>query len=467
MANRSITDETFNEVYNFLNKNVNPRAAQGFKAAPNKLEWLNRHWNNLEEHELWTDKYKSIEDIVGNKLKTFPTLYEELNGQKPTEARFETIKKKYPWIVRKDLNEWFDKQNKYNQFYKDEAIKETNKNLREKEVEDWSLWKKLITSDYEKQRYINEPESAIFGEQAAGFAKSSPGAKADFISGVLAGGADLLPTKYALPVGPAIRFGRDMAHIGLDSPYKKDVVDAFTDLGKDAFLNATTYGLANTKQLARTASNLADDKVKDAYKLYEERNAIDKGIKMLDNSKADDITSLMAEINRLPQSSLKDDLIKEAGDWTQGINPNRMDKVIEDYRKALRPETEELYTMMINNPNYKPPSPNSYLKEKLLYNENPMKGIGNKIEYGTLRAINALNLGKPGYMGFSGVRSALGRGSKLEDKVQTNEMKQEFEDNVERVKNNYSLLWSTKRKPEHYDNPIVKEAYNRWLQEQQ
>jgi hypothetical protein len=277
----------------------------------------------------------------------------------------------------------------------------------------------------------------------------------------------LLPTKYALPVGPAIRFGRDMAHIGLDSPYKKDVVDAFTDLGKDAFLNATTYGLANTKQLARTASNLADDKVKDAYKLYEERNAIDKGIKMLDNSKADDITSLMAEINRLPQSSLKDDLIKEAGDWTQGINPNRMDKVIEDYRKALRPETEELYTMMINNPNYKPPSPNSYLKEKLLYNENPMKGIGNKIEYGTLRAINALNLGKPGYMGFSGVRSALGRGSKLEDKVQTNEMKQEFEDNVERVKNNYSLLWSTKRKPEHYDNPIVKEAYNRWLQEQQ
>lgn len=464
---KSITDETYDQVYNFLMQRVNPDAARGFKKAPNKAEWINKYWDKLNEDSDWAETYKSKEDIFGNPSKTFPTLWEQYEGKILTDAQFDVLKKKYPWIVRKDLDEWFDKQNKYNQFYKDEAIKETNKNLREKEVEDWSLWKKLLTSDYEKQRYINEPESAIFGEQAAGFAKSSPGAKADFISGVLAGSADLLPTKYALPVGPAIRFGRDIAHIGLDSPYKKDVVDAFTDLGKDAFFNATTYGLANTRQLARTASNLADDKVKAAYKLYEERNAINKGIEMLDNSKADDITSLMAEIHRLPQSGLKDDLLKEAGDWTQGINPNRMDKVIEDYRKAIRPETEELYTIMTNNPNYKPPSPKSYLKEKLLYNENPMKGIGNKIEFNTLRAINALNLGKPGYIGFSSVRSALGRGSKLEDKVQSDEMKQEFEDNVERVKNNYSLLWSTKRKPEHYDNPIVKEAYNRWLQEQQ
>lgn len=464
---KSITDETFDQVYNFLLKRVSPDAAIGFKKAPNKAEWINKYWDALNEDSDWAETYKSKEDIFGNPSKTFPNLWEQYEGKILTDAQFDVLKKKYPWVRRDELNDWFNKTNEYNKFYKDEATKEINKNLREKEIQDWPLWKNLLTSDYEKQRYINEPESAIFGEQAAGFVNSSPGAKADFISGVLAGGADLLPTKYALPVGPAIRFGRDMAHIGLDSPYKKDLKDAVTDLGKDTFLNATTYGLANTRQLARTASNLADDRVREAYKLYEERNAIDKGIKMLDNSKADDITSLMADINKLPPSSLKDDLIKEAGDWTQGINPNRMDKVIEDYRKALRPETEELYTMMINNTNYKPPSPNSYLREKLLYNENPMKGISNKFEYGTLRAIDVLNKGKPGYIGFSGTRSLLGRGSNLDNKVQTAEMKQEFEDNVERVKNNYSLLWSTKRKPEHYDNPIIKEAYNRWLQEQQ
>lgn len=467
MAVRSITNETFDEVYNFLRHKVDRGAAEGFKNSTNKLAWLNKYWDRLELDEDWTDKYKSIEDIVGNKSKTFPSLYEELNGTKPSDARFATIKKKYPWIVREDLDEWFDKTNQYKDFYNEEATKEMNKNLRKKEVKDWDLYKKLLASDYEKQRYVEDPQSAIFGEQAAGFAKSSPGAKADLISGVLAGGADLLPSKLALPVGPAIRFGRDVAHKASDSPYQKEWDEIVTDAGKDLVLNGATYGLANSKKLARIASEYSDPKVRAAYQLNNERESIKKGINILDNSNADNITSLMAEINNMPPSKLKDDLIREAGDWTtKGINPDRMNKVIEDYRKSLKPETESLYEMMINNPNYKSPKPNPYIQEKLLYNANPMRGVGNKIEYNLLRGADALNTGKPGYMIYSGSRTAYGRGVSPQV-VETEERKQEFEDSVERIKNNYGLLWSRNHKPEGYDNPIVKEAYDRWLKEQQ
>jgi hypothetical protein len=38
-------------------------------------------------------------------------------------------------------------------------------------------------------------------------------------------------------------------------------------------------------------------------------------------------------------------------------------------------------------------------------------------------------------------------------------------DTIERIKNNYSLLWTPNNKPQGYDNPLIKEAYDRWMAE--
>lgn len=467
MAVRSITNETFDEVYNFLRHKVDKGAAEGFKNSPNKLAWLEKYWDRLELDEDWTDKYKSMKDIVGDKSKTFPSLYEELNGTKPTEARFATIKKKYPWIVREELDEWFDKTNQYKDFYNEEATKEINKNLRIKEVKDWGLINSLLSSDYEKQRYIEDPQSAIFGEQAPGFVGSSAGAKGDLITGILAGAADAIPGKFATPIGPTIRLGRDVAHRTFDSPYKKERSQIAKDYLGDLLLNAGAYALANSKKLANIASHYSDEEVRTAFKLNQDRKNIQEGIKALDNSTANDLTSLMQDINALPESSLKRDLIEEAGDWTvNGIDPNRMSNIIESYNKAVNNEANiiDFYKDLINNPNYKAPRPNSYIQERLL--AKPIKGFGQKLEYSLLKAADWRNLGAPGQMVEELSATAAGRGARP-DIVETNEMKQEFEDSVERIKNNYGLLWSRNSKPEGYDNPIIKEAYNRWLKEQQ
>ena len=120
--------------------------------------------------------------------------------------------------------------------------------------------------------------------------------------------------------------------------------------------------------------------------------------------------------------------------------------------------------MMINTPGIKPPKPNAYMEQVLDVRANPVKGPLNKLEYGALLGADAINVGKPGQMIVQGSADVAGRG-RTPNVVQTALERQEQEDTVERIKNNYSLLWTPKHKPQGYDNPLIKEAYDRWLAE--
>lgn len=467
---KSMTEETFDQLYNFLMKRVSPDAAKGFKKAPNKADWINKYWDKLNEDSDWAETYKSKEDIFGNPSKTFPSLWEQYEGKILTDAQFDVLKKKYPWIRREELNDWFNKTNEYKDFYNEEAKKQAGINRRTKEIkEEWSFPKKVISSDYEQQRYINEPQEATFGKEAPGFFGSSVGSKADLISGGLAATADLIPHKLATPIGPTIRTGRDLFHyFNPESKYKKDLSEIWSDAKYDYGTNLAAYGLANARKWSRLASKLSEPNVQRAFDKAINEKAIREGIAKLDAlPETTTLTEFRGAIKSLPDSPLKDDLLNATANYTQeSISEigTKADKVLEGYRKSLIPNIQDSYEMMVNTPGIKPPKPNSFMEQVLDVRANPIKGPLNKLEYGLLRGADLINVGKPGQVIVQAGEDIHGRGSKP-DVVQTPIERQEQEDTIERIKNNYSLLWSPNHKPQGYDNPLIKEAYDRWIAE--
>ena len=472
---KSITNETYDQVYNLLLK-VSPDAAKGFKKAPNKAEWINKYWDRLNEDSHWAETYKSKEDIFGNPSKTFPNLWEQYEGKILTDAQFDVLKKKYPWIRREELNDWFNKTNEYKDFYNTEAKKQAGINRRTKEVKDeWKLTGDnplagLIASEYEKQRYINEPNEAIFGKEAPGWYGSSAEAKADAIAGGLATTADLVPHKLATFVGPTIRTGRDIIHYASNSKYKKEPEQILSDAKSDYITNLAAYGISNARKGARIASSFADADVKAAYNVTSDTRAIKSGMKELNKlPEGTTLTEFKASVNMLEDSPYKRDMLNALSNYTQEPYEEtlkKISKVQHDYTNALNPNHNELMKEMVNNPNYKPPKLTSYEESVITNNFKPSLAHPLKsIEYGVLNAADAINVGKPGQMFFQGGADVIGRGGKA-NLVQTALERQEQEDTIERIKNNYSLLWSTKHKPQGYDNPIIKEAYDRWYMEQ-
>ena len=472
---KSMTEETFDQVYNFLMKKVSPEAAKGFKKAPNKAEWINKYWDKLNEDSDWAETYKSKEDIFGNPSKTFPSLWEQYEGKILTDAQFDVLKKKYPWIRREELNDWFNKTNEYKDFYNEEAKKQAGINRRTKEVRDeWKLFGNnpmagLIASEYEQQRYINEPNEAIFGKESPGWAGSSAEAKADAIMGGLATTADLIPNKLTTVVGPTIRTGRDVLHYATGSKYKKEPGQILSDAKSDYITNLAAYGLANSRKAARLASSMADEDVKLAFDVAREGRAIKSGMNELNKlPEGTNLTDFKGAVNALEDSPYKRDMLSALSNYTQepyDETIKKISKVQHDYTSSLNPNHNELMREMINNPNYKPPKPTSY-EESVITNKfkpswsHPVKST----EYGILNAADAINVGKPGQMFVQGSADIIGRGGKV-NLIQTVLERQEQEDTIERIKNNYSLLWSPNHKPQGYDNPLIKEAYDRWIAE--
>lgn len=106
---------------------------------------------------------------------------------------------------------------------------------RTEEVKNWPWYKKLLASEYAKERYIKDPETSIFSDKGEWFNKGED------ISDLLYGGAgavaDMLPGIGGTLVGPAVRGMRDVQHKLSDSKYQKDWDEIGTDLGKDLALN--------------------------------------------------------------------------------------------------------------------------------------------------------------------------------------------------------------------------------------
>ena len=206
------------------------------------------------------------------------------------------------------------------------------KEKRKREVQDWGPIRDVVTSDYEKQRYIDNPQSALFGEQAPERGEAPEtrwGSLADLGLGVAGAVGDALPGLRGF-AGPGIRLARDVGHRVTDSPYQKSWSDIAKNAGVDFGTTAATAFLPNfRKQKRMFAGGLIPPEYTVLKEIEQEAKNIDEGAAMLGeslgqfsplNDAARD-RSFRKAVANMPESQLKQELTPLAAevniDWAK------------------------------------------------------------------------------------------------------------------------------------------------------
>lgn len=217
---------------------------------------------------------------------------------------------------------------KMKQYYDEEVSsreKEFLKEKRKQEVKDWGLLRDIATSDYEKQRYIEDPQAALFGDQAPAIGDAPEtrwGSAADLGLGVAGAAGDALPGLRGF-AGPGIRLARDIGHKVTDSPYQKSGWDIAKNFGVDLGLTAGTAFLPNfRKQKRMVAGGLIPQEYTVIKEIEQEAKNINEGAAMLGESLgqfshldgAARDRSFRKAVANMPESQLKKELTPLAAD---------------------------------------------------------------------------------------------------------------------------------------------------------
>ena len=395
--------------------------------------------------DAWINKYgKKImanKDLVADfyNLKNAKSLPERLRGSfgamkfDPSDAWKQQIyQSEYKDVPRDEFEKQLAKMREY---YNDEVARQDSikeRNLRKKELDDWG-WRNIIASDYEKQRYLEDPKSAIFGKQAPGFIGSSAGAKADLAAGLAAGAADIATPFIPVPginvmanafAGPTIRAARDVAHKASDSPYQKDWGDIGMNFASDVGLNAATAGTANARKASMVVSNFVDPNVKTAFELSVTTDNIKKGLKNVGKVENSDAFIERVMSKNVPDSPLKQDLMSTINYTGTGVDVDKAREIVKAYGRDVDKEYQHAYKVLgpggvnaaqpatsqgqLAQAVMQNPKPTNYLNQILIQ---PKLDKWGKAQYGMLRGMNAINIGNPGTAAFETLYNMRGRGT--------------------------------------------------------
>lgn len=250
-----------------------------------------RNYDNKYSYAEQTKALKNINDSLSQTIKRNPDneqLIKFVSGV--TDATDEMIRDKVKSSFR-DLDKITEsdirmKANKlgipYEEFkenvdkVKTEVETEKGRARRAKEINDmaWYNPQKWATSDYEKQRYINDPDASIIGKEGNSPYWNKGEAISDLAYGVAGAAGDALPG-WGSTVGPAIRGMRDVSHKLNDSKYQKDWDEIAVDMGKDALFNVLIEKTP-TAQLRKSDKNIARAGQYDKYmkRVQDYRNVV-------------------------------------------------------------------------------------------------------------------------------------------------------------------------------------------------
>lgn len=445
-----MSDEQLERIAEALN-NIDQELTEQFINAKDKYKWLRDMSPALEGYTDFTDNFKNIEDFIGDRNTRLMNFYKDQKGNKPTEARMQSFLDKNSDISAKDVNDWFDKTNYWKGYEEDLRKKEADRTRREQEVEgkytnindpedsnrrNWGWLRNLLASDYERKRYIDNPETALIGEDAPAIGEAKEtrtGAIADMGAGAAGQAADVGTLFLPFPAniiantlaGPAIRTGRDIAHIKSDSPYQDK--DWYADRWKDAAFNATTAGFANARKLARLAkSTTAPGRISQLYEINQLEPQLKNALNEAQKSKllVSNTNEWVNMVKGLPESPLKNELMATI-DPIKGVNVSKARDIMKAYTRDLDPQTYEIWKQAndkgglgaISNAKpsskggkliqtfYTNPEPRSFLREKLMATPFDKLSKGEKIGYGTLKAVDMINTGNLGSIGLEVGRS--------------------------------------------------------------
>lgn len=328
----------------FLKQNRYNLSPEEYNAALDDLSNMdNASWGK-KYNDIFSEKTTGWYELK-QQFKPLPKRFVSSFGTSDRTNPFDRPKAELDDIYRKDYadvpREQFDSMLKnMSQYWEDEKkarTYEAGRTRREKETRDWGKsdilttpWmRNLLASEYEKRRYIENPEEAIFGEETPEFGKAKDtrwASMGDVGLGALAVGADVgtsllktNPLTFGISVGagPTIRGIRDVAYKVSDSPYQKEWGDIASDFGSDVASNAAIEGFANLRNISRGIKNLKNESGAIATSM-ENARLINETKKSLDalptRTELKDMTNaeLWKRIDEMPEGMLKSNLKKYA-----------------------------------------------------------------------------------------------------------------------------------------------------------
>lgn len=349
---------------------------------------------------------------------------------------------------------------------KDRIDTEKGRERRKKELDEmaWYNPQKWATSDYEKQRYINDPDASIIGKEGNGKWYNKGEAISDLSYGIAGAAGDMLPGWGSL-VGPVVRGARDVQHKVTDSKYQKEGSDILTDVGKDAIFNVAiektpTALLRKSERTAKQSGKFDTfmNKVNDYNTVLNDVRKNKEGTDMLDWSNLHNMSDAQIEetIKAMPDGSMKRVL---QGYVADGVEKNR-DKIgetlvtfqsLSDPKHLLQQQAffDEYWNVNPNKKSYwKEQGVDDYVKNQALASKQ------NKLVKGVSEGLDAWQKG--GGKAIIETETANGRGSK----PQTSDR-----EDIDWFKTNYARDWEAGFIPRGKEDEPIMKAYREWKEE--
>lgn len=336
-------------IEDFLEETASQWDKKSFKEANNDLTKLS--------NDAWIRKWGPA--IMSNKnmaadfytLKNFKSLPERISGAfkelqfNPADAWKQQIyQSEFSDVPRDEFERVLGNMKKY---YDEEIARQDSikaRKDREDEVKKWNIIRNTLASDYAKQRYIEEPETALIGDQAPALGKAPNtrwSAGADLAAGTAAAAADLIPPAWL--VGPAIRAGRDIGYTVSDSKYAKDPRDWVTERIADVALNAGASFLPNARRGQRIASQMTNPEVARTLGVDATTEAINESLGKVNSLTMQTLNDkeLINLIKDLPETPMKADLIDAIKTAEENLGRPVNRKAINDVVAKYRVETSQ------------------------------------------------------------------------------------------------------------------------------
>ena len=276
----------------------------------------------------------------------------------------EVYKKNYSDIPRERFEENLAKMREYDEEYENEKTENKSRRERIKEMENIPWYKNILMNEYSKQRYIEDPDASIWGEQGK-FNPYSREGQAELADNILHF-TSLVPDTYPGMAGvPKVTYStlggpvtRSLRNLIVDSDIKEE--KPFLKLAQETGLNVgtsfapTAWVTAVTKRgqnIAKSAGYLDDIALKKS--IAEESKAIDAGIENLGQFDQMSHTAIMKKVNALPNSSMKNDLMSVVSD--PNFNKEDVAKVVSSYKKiqGTTPEVLQASFDLLRGKGYK------------------------------------------------------------------------------------------------------------------
>lgn len=355
-----------------------------------------------------------------------------------------------------------------NQFklVKERIDTEKGRERRKKELDEmaWYNPQNWATSDYEKQRYINDPDASIIGKEGNGKWFNKGEAISDLAFGIAGAAGDMLPGWGSL-IGTGIRGLRDAHHKATGSKYQKDWGTILKDVAEDAAFNTfiektPTPQLQNVDETAQKVGKLDPffSKVNDYRKIKNEVIANKAGTDMLDWSKLHNMSDLQIEkaIDGMPDSPLKQKL---KGYVADGVEKNRskIGETLVTYESLSKPKRLAQQYSYFDEAGNVNPFKKDYWKEQGVddYVKRQAKASGqSKLVKGVGTAFNLVQ--GQGGNALKEIKTAEGRDSM----PNTSER-----EDIDWFKENYARDWEAGFVPRGKDDEPIMKAYREWKEE--